>query len=326
MSQRRLLAISLVFAVWTGTGAWAGGSIADASTSSTPAEHQGGVYRRPLGNNPITLDPARLNDIYGRTVANQIFDGLVQLDKSLAVRPAIAETWRASRDGLVWTFTLRKGVRFHNGREVTADDFVYSFTRILDPATHSTGASFFSNIRGADAYLAGRAARVEGLRALDRYTLRIELAESRIPFVVNLAVGFAKVVPREVVQQLGAHFGLQPVGTGPFKFVDWSPNTRITPDGESRLLRRPPASRPARISHLPRRCLRRDVSGIPAGAVARFPHSRAGASPGWSRRATTTLFATRCWVSPSWAWSPPPSRLIIRTSAKRSITPSTARP
>jgi len=227
MSQRRLLAISLVFAVWTGTGAWAGGSIADASTSSAPAEHQGGVYRRPLGNSPVTLDPACLNDIYGRTVANQIFDGLVQFDKSLAVRPAIAETWRASRDGLVWTFTLRKGVRFHNGREVTADDFVYSFTRILDPATHSTGASFFSNIRGADAYLAGRAARVEGLRALDRYTLQIELAESRIPFVVNLAVGFAKVVPREVVQQLGTHFGLQPVGTGPFKFADWSANTQI---------------------------------------------------------------------------------------------------
>ena len=77
------------------------------------AEHQGGVYRRPLQNNPVTLDPARPNDIYGRTIANQLFDGLVQFDGALAIRPAIAETWTASRDGLVWTFRLKKGVKFH---------------------------------------------------------------------------------------------------------------------------------------------------------------------------------------------------------------------
>jgi peptide/nickel transport system substrate-binding protein/oligopeptide transport system substrate-binding protein len=181
-----------------------------------------------LPQNPVTLDPARPNDIYGRTIANQLFDGLVQFDGALAIRPAIAESWTASRDGLVWTFKLKKGVKFHNGREVTAEDFAYSFTRILDPRTKSAGAALFMKIRGAREFAEGRAPRVEGLVALDPRTLQITLAESQAPFVSSLAVGFAKVVPREVVEKLGEDFGHQPVGTGPFKFVEWVRDKQIT--------------------------------------------------------------------------------------------------
>lgn len=190
-------------------------------------ERQGGVYRRPL-NNPATLDPVRINDIHSRTIANQLFDGLVQFDATLAIRPAIAETWTASRDGLVWTFRLKKGVKFHHGREVTAEDFVYSFTRILDPKTKSGGAALFMKIKGAREFAQGRANRVEGLVALDPHTLQITLAESQSPFVSSLAVGDAKVVPREVVEKLGDDFGRRPVGTGPFKFVEWVPGKQIT--------------------------------------------------------------------------------------------------
>jgi peptide/nickel transport system substrate-binding protein/oligopeptide transport system substrate-binding protein len=197
-------------------------------TGRTGVEHRGGAYRRPLPHNPVTLDPARPNDIYGRTIANQLFDGLVQFDGALAIRPAIAETWTASRDGLVWTFTLKKGVKFHHGREVTADDIVYSFTRIVDPKTKSAGAPLFMKIKGARQFAEGRSSNVEGLAALDRYTLRITLAESQAPFVSSLAVGFAKVVPREIVEKLGEDFGHQPVGTGPFKFVEWMPGNHIT--------------------------------------------------------------------------------------------------
>lgn len=196
--------------------------------SGSGADRQGGVYRRPLATNPVTLDPARPNDIYGRTIANQLFDGLVQFDGALAIRPAIAETWTASRDGLVWTFNLKKGVKFHNGREVIADDFVYSFTRIIEPATKSAGAALFMKIKGAREYAERRATRVEGLVALDPHTLQITLAESQTPFVSSLAVGFAKVVPREVVESLGEQFGNQPVGTGPFKLVEWVRNKQIT--------------------------------------------------------------------------------------------------
>src|SRR5262245_24382864 len=85
-----------------------------------PGAKFGGTYRRMLADNPATLDPAFLTDIYGRAVASQIFDGLVQFDPHLNPVPAIAEFWEASRDGRTWTFYLRRGVRFHHGREVTA--------------------------------------------------------------------------------------------------------------------------------------------------------------------------------------------------------------
>src|SRR5438445_14938 len=125
----------------------------------------GGIYRRPLGHEPATLDPARISDIYSRSVSQQIFDGLVQFDHTLAIAPALAQFWKASRDGLTWTFTLRKGVQFHHGREVTADDVVYSFTRILDPRTRSGAADLFSAIKGAREFREGRASAVAGLAA-----------------------------------------------------------------------------------------------------------------------------------------------------------------
>src|SRR5438093_1404615 len=157
-----LLVVALVAALPFGAGA------ADEGVN-------GGIYRRPLGHEPATLDPARISDIYSRSVSQQIFDGLVQFDHTLAIAPALAQFWKASRDGLTWTFTLRKGVQFHHGREVTADDVVYSFTRILDPRTRSGAADLFSAIKGAREFREGRASAVAGLAALDRHTVQVVL-------------------------------------------------------------------------------------------------------------------------------------------------------
>ena len=200
---------------------------ATAEAQERPPAQVGGVYRRPLGNDPATLDPARLRDIYSLAVGQQLFDGLVQFDQTLNITPALAQFWVASRDWLTWTFTLRKGVKFHHGREVTSDDVVYSFTRLLDPRLRSGGADHFMTIQGAPEFREGKAKQVAGLVALDRYTVRVTLTEASVPFVSILAVGQAKIVPRELVEEQGEAFGLQPVGTGPFKFVRWERGKEI---------------------------------------------------------------------------------------------------
>ncbi len=186
-----------------------------------------GVYRRPLGHDPGTLDPARVRDIYSLAVTRQIFDGLVQFDQTLTITPALAQFWKASRDGLTWIFTLRKGVKFHNGREVTADDVVYSLTRILDPKVKSVVAELFINIKGGREFREGKAKHVSGLTALDRHTVQVVLNEAPVPFVSVLAVGHAKVVPKDLVEREGEAFGTHPIGTGPFKFVRWERGKEI---------------------------------------------------------------------------------------------------
>ena len=187
----------------------------------------GGVYRRPLGHNPEILDPARISDIYSRSVAQQMFDGLVQFDQTLMITPALAEFWKSSRDGLTWTFTLRKGVTFHHGREVTADDVVYSFTRILDPKIRSGAADLFAHVVGAREFRDGKTKSVSGLTVLDRHTVQVKLSEAFGPFVSVLAVGHAKIVPKDVVEREGEAFGVHPVGTGPFKFERWERGKEI---------------------------------------------------------------------------------------------------
>ena len=197
------------------------------SAPHLPGAQFGGTFRRMLGANPITLDPALVTDAYGGTVVNQIFDGLVQFDANLKPIPALAEFWEASRDGRTWTFALRQGVKFHNGREVTAQDVVYSFTRLLDATRPLPVAELFQHIQGAKEFRAGKAPSVQGLQAQDRYTLRMVLEEPLAPLLTVLGLTNTAVVPQEEVEKPGGDFGHAPVGTGPFKFVRWQPNQEI---------------------------------------------------------------------------------------------------
>ena len=242
-----------------------------AEAQEAPSSQSGGVYRRPLGHDPATLDPARLRDIYSLAVGQQLFDGLVQFDQTLSITPALAQFWTASRDGLSWTFTLRKGVKFHHGREVTSDDVVYSFTRLLDPKTRSGGADLLLGIQGAQDFREGRASTVVGLTAVDRYTVRVTLTESPVPFVSVLAVGQAKIVPKELVEQQGEAFGTQPVGTGPFRFVRWEHGKEIVLAGNPDYFDGPPKLARLVFRIFPGERLEEVFSEFKAGALEDSP-------------------------------------------------------
>ena len=212
---KKVVALSLCLLMLASTAAYARGDKAD---------QYGGTYRMPLASEPSTLDPARFGEIYAMTVANNLFDGLVEFDSNLNPVPAIAKVWKISRDHQVYTFRLRRGVRFHNGREVTAQDFVFSFTRLLDPKVDSPAASLFLNIRGAEDFRNGKARQVAGLKAKNTHTLVIELNRPFAPFLSILAMANAKVVPQEA---MGQDFDHRPVGTGPFKLQSWQANKAI---------------------------------------------------------------------------------------------------
>jgi ABC-type transport system substrate-binding protein len=192
-----------------------------------PGTKLGGVFRRMLGDNPATPDPALLTDVYGQAVVSQIFNSLVQFDAQLRPLPALAKFWEASRDRRTWTFSLRRGVTFHHGREVTAHDVVYSFTRLVESTKPVPAADLFRRVRVVREFIEGKTKSLHGLAAVDRYTLQMVLEEPLASAVAVLGLANAAVVPQDEVERLGARFGRAPVGTGPFKFVPWEPNQEI---------------------------------------------------------------------------------------------------
>src|SRR3990172_8646599 len=141
----------LSLSVVCGGGGSAGASddTAPPETSPLPARVEGEL--RLAGPNPLTLDPACTSDTGSAEYIMEIFSGLVTFDKDLKLVPDIAEKWEISDDGTVYTFHLRRGVKFHDGsRQVTADDFKFSMERALDPDTLSTvGSVYLDDIVGA---------------------------------------------------------------------------------------------------------------------------------------------------------------------------------
>ena len=187
----------------------------------------GCLYLR-LSADPTTLDPAFIVDASGGSIAAKLYDGLVGFDEEADIVPCLASSWEISRDGRVYTFHIRRGVRFSNGRELKASDFKYSFERVLSPEIKSPRTWLFDRIAGAREFMEKKEPEAAGIRALDDYTLEITLTSPFGPFLGLLAMPGAYVVPREEAEKWGKDFSDHPAGTGPYTLKVWAHGSQLT--------------------------------------------------------------------------------------------------
>ena len=211
----------------------------------------------------LTLDPIYAKDLPHIWACNQIFNGLVAFDDEMNVVPAIAKSWKISDDGMIYTFILRDDVYFHEDacfavkstrqqdnkttsrdalnastRKVVAEDFVYSFNRVLDRKLNSSGSWIFANVEKRHQVAESPSHQdlepelVEGttkyaFHALNDTILKIELTQPFPAFLGILSMTYASVVPHEAVDFYGTEFGRHPVGTGPFKYQYWKEGVKL---------------------------------------------------------------------------------------------------
>ncbi len=197
----------------------------DVSTT-TGGSSSSGSADRPLvvGQvaEPASLDPHAVTAVNDFRINVNIYDGLVRYDaNSLNVEPALATSWTISEDGLVYTFTLRQGVTFHDGSPFNADAVVFNFERMLDEnhPFHNTGpfplaGQFYGNL--------------DNIRATGEFEVEMTLSSPFAPFMSNLAYPAGLIISPAAVEAHGADVGRNPSGTGPFRFVEWLSNERVT--------------------------------------------------------------------------------------------------
>ena len=185
------------------------------------------IFRYNESKGISILDPAfARNQTIIWPVIN-IFNGLLQIDSALNIKPCIAHKWELDEQLTTYTFYLRTNVMFHHHpifgqkqtRKVTSHDFVYSFNRLIDPKTSSPGAWVFNNV--------DRSFGNNGFLAVNDSILQIKLEQPFVPFLGLLTMAYCSVVPFEIIEQLGDQFGLTPIGTGPFQFKYWELNDRL---------------------------------------------------------------------------------------------------
>lgn len=187
------------------------------------------IFRYNEAAGITSLDPAISRNRENIWACNHLYNGLVQMDDNLNIKPSISTHWTISEDGKTYTFFLRNDVTFHDhelftngkGRAVTAHDFVYSFNRIIDDKVASPGAWIFNNIDFNEQY------NYAPFVALNDTTLQIHLSQPFPPFLGILTMQYCSVVAKEIVEYYRNDYGNNPIGTGPFKFKMWDEGNKM---------------------------------------------------------------------------------------------------
>jgi peptide/nickel transport system substrate-binding protein len=181
----------------------------DDADDEPAAEATGGTLIAAIGGDPDQLDPHTTSSSFAFTVLENVYDTLVQPGDDLTMEPALAEDWQTSDDLLTWTFTLREGVTFHDGSELTSEDVVASFERIAD--------------EGANAF---RLDAVEAFEATDERTVTMRLNRPAPNLLEQIGPFKGMAIAPAAAIEAGT-LGDEPVGTGPFSFVSFSPGNEV---------------------------------------------------------------------------------------------------
>ncbi len=197
---------------------------------TAPIAHAEVVYNRGNSADPESLDPHKTSTTYEANILRDLFMGLVMQDTKANLIPGAAESWTVSPDGTVYTFKLRKGATWSNGDPVTADDFVYSFRRLLDPATAAEYASMLYVVKNGEEINGGKA-KIEdlGVKAIDPETLEITLKAPTPYFLEMLTHQATYPVNKAAIEKLGADW-IKPgnlVSNGAFTLAEFVPNDHI---------------------------------------------------------------------------------------------------
>ncbi len=187
-------------------------TVAAAAATAAGQPKRGGILKIGLQADPTSLDPQKTSLTALFHVTEHIYSLLVQLGPDLTVKPDLAEKWDISADGKTYTFTLRKGVKFHSGRALTAADVKYTFDRLVDKATASPNASLL--------------APVETVATPDESTVVVTLKKPDASFLTNLSGPAVVIINKDAVEKNG-DLTKTADGTGPFKFKEYVPNTRV---------------------------------------------------------------------------------------------------
>lgn len=190
-----------------------------------PNINQPGVFRMNLGTEPPTLDPMEVTDLVSITVLYQTMKGLVEFGPHQTIQPACAQSWTVSPDGKTYVFHLRREAQWSDGKPVTADDFIYAWHRVLDPAHGAPYAYLLFSIQNAEAFYQGKIKDFNqvGVHKLDDYTLKVELNKPYAFFLQIMAFVTALPMREDVIQHWPTTFteADHVVTNGPYTLSEW---------------------------------------------------------------------------------------------------------